>query len=65
MSFTKKKKMASMEMLRIFEVMSYCDNADGVCACEKYLRERLGQRNPQYDLTIRGNVGNYLPNDTA
>jgi len=31
-----RKKMANMEMLRIFEVMSYCDNADGVCACEKY-----------------------------
>jgi hypothetical protein len=57
--------MPNMEMLRIFEVMSDSVNADGVCACEKYLRERLGQLNPEDNPTIRRNVGSYLPNDTA
>ena len=52
-------------MLRVFEVMCDSVNADGACAWEKYLRERLGQINPEDDPTIRRNVGSYSPNDTS
>ena len=57
-------KIANMETLRIFEVMSDSFNAD-ILSLKKYLRERLGQLNPEAVPTIRRNVGGYLPNDTA
>ena len=54
-----------MEMLRIFEVKSDSFNGGGICAQEKYLRERLEQLNPEDEPTIRRNVDSCLPNDTT